>query len=265
MPEARRLIPEGIAAFRDWIAEGAPGDPPHHLLRDPRTSGPLGAAVMVEQRGFDDRYELGSYLTERFDRMDFAGIAFDMGLWDWLTLFWIDAIAPRGASGKRSVREIARYSQDAGSRRWSRHVVRMSWLSVHNHGRHARFFLTTPLDKHTDVIEQIAGQQEFFGSPIAVAVADRLYGDPVSGGVRKRTSSKTAPGVPRRLRKVMKQFRMTFDPESMDVEQMLALLPAEFDHWLKAETRETGRKPAGVMSRIFGRRTFDADGATATR
>lgn len=252
MATARRLTDEGVAAFRHWISEGAAGNPPHHLLDDPGTSAPLPVSIEIEQRGFVSRYELGAYLVDRLAPLGFATIAFDMGLWDWLTLFWFDVIAPRDADGRRSIREPARYSQDAQSRRWSRHVVRMSWLSVHNHGEHARFFLSTPLSVHTDVIEQIAGQQELFGSSAALALADRLYRDPETGGVRRGTSSKTAAGVPRRLTRFMKQIRMTYDPDLMSVDQLLGLLPQEFEVWKSPEGKPTRRK-ASLVTRLLGR------------
>lgn len=251
MVTARRLTDEGVAAFREWLASGAAGDPPHHLLGGLQTSAPLPVVVGLEQRGFASRYELGSYLADRLAPLGFGQIAFDAGLWDWLTLFWFDAIAPRDNSGRRRLHEMARYSQDAGSRRWSRHVVRMSWLSVHTHGTHARYFLSTPLDRHTDVLEQIAGQQEVFGSRAAVALGERLYWDPAGMQLRRGAGGKTG-GSPRRLSRFMRQIRMTYDPETMTAEQLLELLPPEFDRWKSSESSGPKAK-GGIVARLFGR------------
>lgn len=194
------------------------------------TSETLHAPVEVEQHRFRTRFELGQYLNVRLKPLSFSTIAFDTGLWDWLTLFWFDQIAEPGASGKRNLREIARYSQDAGGRRWSRHVVRVSWLSVHNHGDNARYFLSTRLDRHTDVLEQIAGQQEIFGSRAAVALGAQLYWDEEAGALKRGAGGKSA-GSPRRLSRFMKQIRMTYDPEMMDADLLLSLLPREFSRW----------------------------------
>lgn len=264
MTTARRLTESGVLAFRAWIASDAPGDPPHDLLQHPEASGALHAVADVEARSFASRYELGEYLASRLAPLGYARIAFDAGLWDWLTLFWFDEIAPRGATGKRRLHEMARYSQDAAGRRWSRHVVRMSWLSVENHGLHARYFLSTPLDRHTDVLEQIAGQQEVFGSRTAVALGERLYWDAAAGQLRKGAGGKSA-GSPRRLARFMKQIRMTYDPETMTANDLLALLPGEFARWTKSA--EPPKPPvgakAGLIRRLLGGTRAGGDGVQA--
>lgn len=249
----RRLNETGISAFRAWLADGAPGEAPADLLTLPSSSEALSTSVEIDERQFASRFELGEYLNERLGKMAFSQIAFDTGIWDWLTLFWFDQIAPANAHGERSLREIARYSQDAGGRRWSRHVVRMSWLSVHNHQSNARYFLSTPLGKHTDVLEQIAGQQEIFGSKAAVALGSSLYWDEEAGVLKKGAGGKSA-GSPRRLSRFMKQIRMTYDPEATEPDQLLHLLPKEFNRWRQVSTPdgEAGSK-TGILSKIFGR------------
>lgn len=253
MQTVRRLTDRGRAAFREWIGAGAVGDPPCEMLAGPGMSEPMHAEVAIEKHDFASRYELGAYLAPRLEPLGAGRIAFDAGLWDWLTLFWFDAIAPRNSTGTRRLHEMARYSQNPGSRRWSRHVVRMSWLSVHSHGEHARYFLSTPLERHTDVLEQIAGRQEVFGSTAAVALGERLYWDAKKQKLRKGAGGKAA-GSPRRLSRFMRQIRMTYDPETMSEDQMLAMLPSEFARWTKPY--ETSRTPAkqrnGVISRLFG-------------
>lgn len=254
MVTIRRLNKQGIKEFRGWIASGATGDPPHDLLTAPETSEPLPVTIEAEHRDFSTRYQLGEYLTSRLEPLDFSSSAFDSGLWDWLTLFWFDAIAPRTSSGTRRLHEVARYSQDAAGRRWSRHVVRTSWLSVHNHGLHARYFLSTPLDRHTEVLEQIAGQHEVFGSRTAVALGEKLYWDAQNNRLHKGAGGKSA-GSPRRLSRFMRQIRMTFDPETMTPDQLAGLLPREFARWAEApENSDLQRtQKASVISRILGR------------
>lgn len=249
MAIVRRLSESGMASFRQWLADGAQGHPPHHLLHDPATSDDLPVQAEVDQRSFDSRFDLGSHLNDRLDEMDFATIAFDMGLWDWITLFYFDEIAPLSAEGGRKLSEIARYSQDIGGRRWSRHVVRISWLSVHNHGTHARYFLSSPLQTHSDILEQIAGQQEVFGSTTAVALGERLYWDAEAVKPKKGAGGKSG-GSPRRLSRFMAQIRMTYDPENMGIDQLMALLPAEFGRWQGADKSP----PRSTLRRLLGGR-----------
>jgi len=64
----------------------------------------------------------------------------------------------------------------------------------------------------------------------------------------------------------MKQIRMTYDPELMQADQLLGLLPREFDRWTKAApTPASATKPApGLLSRIFGRSGSKAAGPSPT-
>ena len=250
MVAVRRLNAQGVKEFREWLEAGAPGETPGEILSSPLKSEPISGSVQVELRPFATRFELGRHLTESLKPLTFSSISFDAGLWDWLTLFWFDQIAAPGTNGKRNLREIARYSQDAGGRRWSRHVVRMSWLSVHNHGDNARYFLSSGLDRHTEVLEQIAGQQEIFGSRAAVALGAKLYWDDANGTLKKGAGGKSA-GSPRRLSRFMKQIRMTYDPELMQADQLLGLLPREFERWTKtAPTPASAAKPAPGLDSV---------------
>lgn len=254
MVALRRLNEQGVKDFRTWLEGGADGAVPHKLLTSSLTSEPLRLEIEVEQRSFSSRFEMGQYLNQRLQPLPFSNMAFDTGLWDWLTLFWFDQIAPLNSGGKRNLREIARYSQDAGGRRWSRHVVRMSWLSVHNHGENAKYFLSSSLDRHTDVLEQIAGQQEIFGSCAAVALGARLYWDDSASTLKRGAGGKSA-GSPRRLSRFMKQIRMTYYPEAMEVDQLMELLPREFSRWTGQSDQQTAATPSrkGLLARLIKR------------
>lgn len=254
MSVVRRLNKQGVTEFREWLESGAQGPVPYELLTSPHSSENLSVFVDIEQRSFLTRFELGKYLNEQLQPLSFSSIAFDTGLWDWLTLFWFDQIVPPNSAGKRSLREVARYSQDAGGRRWSRHIVRVSWLSVHNHGESARYFLSSGLDRHTDVLEQIAGQQEIFGSRAAVALGARLYWDDSTSILKKGAGGKSA-GSPRRLSRFMKQIRMTYDPETMESDQLMGLLPREFSRWTEKVTTQADAtlSKKGLLARLINR------------
>lgn len=232
MAEARRLTLEGQRAFKAWLEQGAPGVAPFHLLTDPTTSEGLPAKAAVAKRLFASRLELGDYLVTALAVLPAQSIRFDAGLWDWLTLFYIDELLPQGAGGKRDVREIVRYALELRNRKWSRHIVRMSWMAVKDHGVFARVMLTVAVSKHNDVMEQIGGQQEAFGASAVVELADKLYFDPKTGALRRGAGGK-GRGTPRRLVRFMRQFRRTYDPPGMTARQILESLPGEFEKWVK--------------------------------
>lgn len=60
-----------------------------------------------------------------------------------------------------------------------------------------------------------------------------LYWDDQKNTIKKRARNKTGPGVLRRFTKdIIPQFQMTYDLNSMNGEEILNLLPSEFNDWL---------------------------------
>jgi hypothetical protein len=231
MTAVRRLNGAGIAAFRGWLVAGCPGDLPTHLLTDQSVSEALGTACTVEVRPFGTRFEFGEYLVERLSALSPSAIRFDVGLWDWLSLLYFDQLCPPKADGSRKPQELVRYALELSGRKWSRHFVRMSWMSVQEHGDNARVMLSVPMATHPDILEQLAGTQETFGSKTVIALARRLYWDE-TGGKTKRGAQAKGRGTPRRLSKILRQLRRTWDPGAMTPIQLQALLPVpEFSRW----------------------------------
>ncbi|MGP0059738.1 MAG: hypothetical protein ACLPID_10675 [Beijerinckiaceae bacterium] len=230
MAIVRRLTQAGIDQFREWLSKGAPSPAPVILLASPETSEPVEGTSTVEQCDFATRLELGEYLRDRLGGVPTARIRFDAGLWDWLSLFYINDLAPLGANGTREMKQIYRYTLELKNRMWSRHVVRMSWMAVVDHGKFARIMLALPITKQSEVLEQLAGQQEVFGARSVVEAADKLYWDEDSDTLKRGAQGKAA-GTPRRLVRFMRQLRRTYDPPAMTADQLIGTLPREFERW----------------------------------
>ena len=60
--------------------------------------------------------------------------------------------------------------------------------------------------------------------------ADKLYWDEKSGALKKGAQGKAA-GTPRRLVRFMRQLRRTYDPPAMTADQLVCVLPREFERW----------------------------------
>jgi hypothetical protein len=123
----------------------------------------------------------------------------------------------------------------------------MNWMALIEHGPMARVMLALPVNKHSDVLEQLAGQQETFGARSVVQVANQLYWDPREAAVKRGVQGKGG-GTPRRLVRFMRQFRRTYDPPSMTPDQLVASLPREFDRW--RPTPPAGQVEAGAEARL---------------
>jgi hypothetical protein len=77
---------------------------------------------------------------------------------------------------------------------------------------------------------ELANRQELITNPAIVAAATRLYYDPSKGRL-KRSGSKGTPGTIRRFAEVLVQLDVVWDLYSMSVDELIEMLPAEFDRF----------------------------------
>ena len=115
----------------------------------------------------------------------------------------------------------------------ARHLVRSAWRLVQVHGVHAEPLLAGPLHVLGEAAEQMSAVQTNITCKPLVAAVRLLVWDQVKGKVKRGFAGK-GPGSARRARIVAQQFRLTYDLDSMQPEQILDLLPREFDRFRDA-------------------------------
>jgi hypothetical protein len=240
----RRLNDRGRDAFRAWLDSGAGGAPPLSLLEDPTTSVSLRLSIPRPEKLYERRYELGLELVELLDDLDIAAFQADAGLWDWLSLCLIDQICPVREGGRRKVLNVANYLLESNkySRR-NRHLIRTNWSVVRVHGAAARFILSGPLYEHGEAVEQLTASQDVITSRPLIAAIASLVWDDAKATFKRGFGSKTGPGGARRVPVFAKQFRLTYDLDSLRAEQILDLLPREFDRFRDGVPPSDGRRP----------------------
>ncbi len=245
----RVLNDAGIAQVRAYLATlraGQSGAVPFGLLSDPSTSEEILPSVDIERtpRGktFADRYGFGVYLRDRLAPLVARNISLDYRLWTWLALYYFDQLCPADAADARAVFADEAYVLD---RRFSfdgyyRHLVRTPWLVVSEHGERSRVLLipastggANPLSKRGEIIEQLAARQTILGSPSIIEGAYRMYFDEEKGKP-KRGSGGSGGGSPRRLGLIVQQLELTYDLRACSADEVLTLLPKEFDKFKKS-------------------------------
>ncbi len=232
----RRLNEEGIRQFGDFIAGGASGPAPRVLLSNPATSEPVSPTIKLDRTDFPSRYEFGVYLSKILQPLDAAAISRDQGFWSAAALFWFDQICPVNAAGVREPDKDYRYILSRDYRHYYRHAVRSAWDLVRLHGVNARILLVSPKERvhplsvHGEILEQVGGRQQILGSRPIVAVAAKLYLDEITARPKTGVAG-SGRGSARRFGLVLRQFDLTWDPESMPANSMIDILPAEFDRW----------------------------------
>lgn len=195
----------------------------------------LGWEPEVEQQNFETRLQLAQYLDGLLDGVENDGLENTVGLWSWLSLFYFDQVCPPEESGLRKPGRDYRHILEPGYPYGHRHLLAGAWLVYSVHGlqeKLSRLMLWTPLHIESMFHHELASRQTLITNMGILEAADRLYfreseGRPEKGALIK----KAAPGTLQRFIDVIQQLDLTYDLYSMSGEQILALLPPEFDEW----------------------------------
>jgi hypothetical protein len=236
MVELRALTAKGTELFRDYILQ-VKLDPGRAVPLDQISHSPWSSEFVphIEVGGLSatSRIEFGKYLVELFEAsgVERKDLLSNPGVWSWLALLWFDSLCPIEADGSRRVRETARYVCSTDYTDYYRHLVASSWDIYYIHRDKSRLFLWTPLHTHNDFIEQLASRQNIITNCALIEVFDHLYWNPALNHPRSGAQSRGKPGNFRRLLSFIQQVELTYDLQAMSLDDILGLLPAEYDSW----------------------------------
>jgi hypothetical protein len=151
-------------------------------------------------------------------------------MWTWLTLLHFDVLCPAGTK----IGEDARYVLSDNPMRYYRHLLYGPYLVVKAHKKESKglaVLLGNPVDTPGDIWEQIASRQELISSRKIVEVIGRLYYDSERSSYVSGAATADA-GAVRRFVRVMQQLDCTWDLWEIPVDDLLEMLPPEFDRFL---------------------------------
>lgn len=236
MAVVRVLTDRGMELFRNYILEvkeDPQKPPPIDRLSQKPWSSEFLAHVEVGSLPVTTRMQLGKYLVELFEAcgVDRKDILNNPRVWSWLALLWFDNLCLVESDGSRKVRETSRYVCSSHYTDYYRHLVAASWDIYYLHREKSRLFLWTSLYIHNDFIEQLASRQNIITNKALIEVFDRLYWDLKSDRPKSGAQSRDRLGNFRRLQSFIQQVELTYDLHAMSVEEIIALLPSEYDPW----------------------------------
>ena len=233
----RRLTPQGLSAFEEFIAAAStdtPQDHPGEHLGDDDLSEALPQDVEMELATFESRLQLGRYLYDALHNSTIDGLLQDRGTWAWIAWHYFDEICPRKGNGDFNPGERARWIPDISNhRKYYRHLIAGPYRVYRAHSddpARTRCVLSNPPGSPGEIAEQISAYQELVTNKAVMGAATLLYIDPVSN-LPKRGSGSKGPGSPRRFVKVLYQYDVTYDLYSMERDELLDILPSEFDRF----------------------------------
>ncbi len=234
MPSARELTPAGIARAREVLADSRahPTMPivvPHALLFDPPFSAEVPNAPQVLSQPFESRRAAAAYFTPLLASA--RSRWFDhYGMWSWLGMYFLrDNIRMRDGRVDLFSRDesyVIFSDESQSERRRYLHYLWSAWQVAEVHPD-ATYILDRPLMDQSDIVDRVFSYPRLFNSVAIVQLILRLYAD----GTNSKPLSGRSRGGLRHLIRVLDQLERTHDIYGMTLDQLLSLLPADFDRW----------------------------------
>lgn len=184
-----------------------------------------------KDKEFDNRYDFGKYLYGIFRN---THVEKEIGMLSWLALLFFDQICKKSDKSNRlQILSKYRYIPEIENTwRFYRHLVLTPILVWQRLKEESILLLSNPLYESGDAVEQLMSRQDFISNENILTVARKLYFDEQKKKPKPRAFSDTEPGNAKRLaRDIVPQLSMTYDLYDAPVEQIMDLLPEEFDLW----------------------------------
>lgn len=235
--KVRKLSRDGLRQFETFVEDlrqGEQKNTPTWLLTDPTTSESIPARLELDDREFASRYHLGVYLTEVTKAIDMQPIIGDGGFWSWLALYWFDQLCPPKTEGSRKPSMVYNYLLSTNYNHRPRHAIYTTWLLASRYGEHARFLLCKELPVRGELIEQMMARQYLLSCEGVMHAAAVLYWDAEQASFRSGAAARKSAGCVSRFVAWLQQLELTYDLFSLSSDDVLALMPPEFDRFKMA-------------------------------
>lgn len=223
--------------FLDSIKAGETAGVPEDLLLPSEY-----AEVIGGNTGWLDRLDLGNSLEVAKDldqivsRLKLASAERDWGFWSWCSAYLFERLCKRDNTGKLKPGEMSIWiAEPYNWKRYYRHYLASIWQVYAAHRDKEEeliVLLNGSVNTPGELWAQIAATQTLITNKSMIDAVHHLYWDKANL-CRKRGAGGNSP---RRLTTVLKQFERTFDFFAMSGDQIVNLLPAEFDRFKELST-----------------------------
>jgi hypothetical protein len=189
----------------------------------------LKAKTVIEP--VESRLRLGEILHDTFKiNANLRNLQSDQGLWSWFAAAWMPTLFENSPKSAK-IGEQARWILDKQKTRYYRHLLAGPYFIYNQHYPEPRKALSilggSPIIPG-ELVGQIAATSDIAYS-VGAEIATILYID-LKTGRAKKGSGGSGPGSPRRLTAAyLNQIDLTVDYRGMTAQQVIDLLPKEFD------------------------------------
>lgn len=252
----RTLNKDGVIKFREWIESLSVDnttEKPDYLITDPNYSNEITDSQTLPVKIFSTKYELAETLCPIVNDINDRNLVhFDSweGIYTTLALFYFESICERDSS-KWVPKALSRYIFGDNTNNKPKlydHRIYGPITLYSTCSKSVRPFFEGKLGDPavTGQYEMsIGSNNELAENPMVLETLKRLYvkkdGTIFVGftgtknyKVKRRTKTLDKPGGIRRIPKVCRQLRRTFDLSEISSDEFVKLLPKEFQSWLDA-------------------------------
>jgi hypothetical protein len=231
----RALNRSGVDRFRQYLdalrSDERP-DLPRDLLDDPDQVEELSVDLSVEERKFPTRWGVAKYLSDLLEPLPREEVDDNVGLWSWLSLFYFNQVCPVRDDGSRRPGREYRHVPDFSFRYRNRHLLLGPYQVYRRHGPYAILILSGPLYSENKIYHELASRQDLIVNRGIIEAVNALYLDRQRGMPKRGCQdSKPMPGALQRFIRVLQQLDLTYDIHGMTGDDILELLPEEFNPW----------------------------------
>lgn len=232
--KVRKLTESGLKEFENYIhalQAGSSQNAPLYLLEDASHSEIIDEEIELDQRQFSTRYEMGVYLVGVLQNKNIQPLLGDVGFWSWFGLYWFDQLCPKAADGSRKPKMAYNYILSRAFNHRPRHAIFITWQLVDKYAESSKFLLCKEMHIRGELMEQMMARQKYFSSNGVIELASKLYFDVETQEFKKGSASRAGAGCVTRLVSWLQQLELNYDLFSMSNDDLLGLLPAEFDRF----------------------------------
>jgi hypothetical protein len=233
----RKFNDDGIEKFRELlvlIRNNELVEIPESLLTDPLYCELVSSEIEIERVNFLTKKKFILHLSEIVKKLNHPSYLYNNGLWTWLAAFYFDSICPENKSGTRVIKkDDSKYILSTEEwNKYYRHLL-ASFTRLHLElGDLSKIYLVGTPEIFPDLFEQLASRLEIASSRGVIEAVTILYWDNLKERIKTGAANKQGPGVLRRFAKsTIPQFQMTYDLHSMSGNDIIRLLPAEYEIW----------------------------------
>lgn len=202
------------------------------LLINENYSSVFEPIINIEQVDYKNKNQLVPYIVEKLDLKENKHLYFNKGLWSWLAGFYFDNICPKDGNEKRKVNESAFYilKDPKNYTKYYRHLLAYPCRIFSELDESSKIFLIGTFSKRGEITEQFGAYQEIALNKGILDAANILYWDSETKNLKRGAAGKGG-GSARRLVRIIRQYQLTYDLNSMHGNEIVSILPYEFKKW----------------------------------